>query len=129
MSKAKAMVEIAAFGALDAEITGATVYQDAPFDASGNLVIIGDLKSFALPGKATSADRRVQLSVVTLAPAEERAPLLAIMEQIEQVLDGQTLTHEGWTLAFGFEDDDAVLSEDGETYTGVSSFAVIALAP
>jgi hypothetical protein len=129
MSKAKAMVEITTFSALDAAITGATVYQDAPYDASGNLVIIGDLKSFAMPGKAQSDDRRVQVSIVSLASAEERAPLLAIMEQIEAVLDGQTLSHDGWTLAFAFEDDDAVLSDDGETYTGVSSFAVLALAP
>lgn len=129
MSKAKSIVEVATFNALDASINGATVYQDAPSNAPGDLVIIGDLRSFALPGKAQSNDRRVQVTIVSLVAAEERGPLLAIMDQIEGALDGVTMEHDGWTLAFTFEDDDAVLSEDGETYTGVSSFSALCLAP
>lgn len=129
MSKAKAMVEAAAFLALDASITGATVFQDAPENAPTPLVIIGDLKSVRLATKGADADRRVTIAIVTIVEAEERAPLLALQEQIEDALDGQNLEQGGWTLAFEFEDDDAVLSEDGSTYTGITSFTVLALAP
>lgn len=129
MSKAKAMVEQVAFRELAAVITGATVYQDAPANAGGDLVIIGDLKSFSLGGKGQSADRRVALQIVSIAIAEERAPLLALMDQIEEALDGQSFELEGWTIAFAFEDDDAVLNEDGASYSGISSFTALALAP
>lgn len=129
MSKAKAMVEQVAFRELAAVIEGATVYQDAPANAAGDLVIIGDLKSARLPGKESSDDRRVGLQIVSIAIAEERAPLLALMDQIEETLDGQSFELEGWTIVFGFEDDDAVLNEDGASYSGISSFTALALAP
>ncbi len=128
MSKAKAAVEAATFEALAAAIQGATVYQDAPADAGGDLVILGDMKSFRLQTKTSDDDRRVSISIVTLVTAEERAPLLALQDQIETALDGlEITTADGWTLAFAFEDDDAVLDEDGQTYTGVSAFTAIAL--
>jgi hypothetical protein len=129
MSKAKAMVEAAAFLALNNGVTGATVYQDAPENAPTPLVIIGDLKSSRLPTKDADDDRRVTISIVTIVEAEERAPLLALQEQIEAALDGQNLQQDGWLLAFEFEDDDAVLSEDGSTYSGITSFTVLAIAP
>lgn len=129
MSKAKAMVEQVAFRELAAVIRGATVYQDAPSDAAGDLVIIGDMKSARLGGKDQSGDRRVGLQIVSIAIAEERAPLLALMDQIEEALDGQSFELEGWTIAFAFEDDDAVLNEDGASYSGISSFTALALAP
>jgi len=129
MSSAKAMVEAAAFLALSSAITDAGVYQDAPENAPTPLVIIGDMKSSRLPTKDADADRRVTISIITIVEAEERAPLLTLQEQIENALDGQNFEQEGWVLAFEFEDDDAVLSEDGSTYSGVTSFSVLALAP
>ncbi len=128
MSSAKSIVELACFDALREAVVGATVYQDAPQDAPLPVVILGDMKSFRLDTKAASDDRRVQITIVSLVEAEERAPLLAIMEQIETALDGQTLLPDGWTLGFQFEEDDAVLADDGSTYTGVSTFTVVALA-
>lgn len=129
MSKAKAMVEQVAFRELAAVIRGATVYQDAPANAAGDLVIIGDLKSFSLGGKGQSGDRRVGLQIVSIAVAEERAPLLALMDQIEAALDGKSFELKGWTVAFAFEDDDAVLNDDGASYSGITSFTALALAP
>lgn len=129
MSKAKAMVEQVAFRELAAAISGATVYQDAPANAAGDLVIIGDMKSASLGGKDQSADRRVGLQIVSIAVAEERAPLLALMDQIEEALDGQSFELEGWSVSFVFEDDDAVLNDDGASYSGITSFAALALAP
>jgi len=129
MSKAKALVEIETYDRLAEVITGATVYQDAPEDAAGDLVIIGDMKSSSLATKGNDADRAVTVSIISLAEADERAPLLALQEQIEDALDGQTFTREGWTLGFAFEDDDAVLAEDGSTYSGITTFRVLALAP
>lgn len=129
MSSAKAMVEAAAFLALSSAITDAGVYQDAPENAPTPLVIIGDMKSSRLPVKEADADRRVTISIVTIVEAEERAPLLSLQEQIEAALDGQNIQQDGWLLAFEFEDDDAVLSEDGSTYSGITSFTVLAIAP
>ncbi len=129
MSKAKAIVEAVAFRELAAAIAGASVYQDAPSNAEGDLVIIGDLKSVRPALKDAGADRRVEISIVSLAIAEERAPLLALQDQIETILDEQTFELEGWTLAFTFQDDDAVLNEDGASYSGISSFEVLAIAP
>jgi len=128
MSNAKSVVELACFNALVAAVTGATVYQDAPQDAPLPVVILGDMKSWRLDVKGASDDRRVQISIVTLVEAEERAPLLALMNQIETALDDQTITPDGWTLGVQFEEDDAVLADDGSTYTGISTFTVVALA-
>ncbi|MEK9211721.1 hypothetical protein [Sphingomonas sp. 2378] len=129
MSNAKAMVELVAYRELAAAVSGATVYQDAPTGATGDLVILGDLKSFSMGGKGASADRRVEINIVSLVTAEERAPLLALQGQIEAALDGRTFTADGWTVAFVFKDDDAVLNEDGSSYSGITAFDAIALAP
>ena len=128
MSKAKAVVEAAIYNALSDAVDGATVYQDAPADAAYPVVIIGDMKSFGLGSKGATNDRRVTISIISLVEAEERAPLLKLQEQIEEALDGQTLEADGWTLGIVFDDDDAVLGEDGVTYSGISSFSVLALA-
>lgn len=129
MSRAKALVEAETYDRLAEAITDAGVWQDAPEDATGDLVIIGDMKSAGLSTKGSDGDRIVTISIVSLAEAQERAPLLALQEQIEGALDGQTFTREGWTLGYSFEDDDAVLAEDGSTYSGITTFRVLALAP
>lgn len=129
MSDAKAIVEAVAFRALAAAISKATVYQDAPVNAQGDLVILGDLKSFSMGGKGSSDDRRVEINIISLVVAEERAPLLSLQGQIEKALDGQNFSEAGWTVAFAFKDDDAVLDEGGGSYSGISAFDAIALAP
>jgi hypothetical protein len=128
LSKAKSVVEAAIFAALSETIEDAAVYQDAPADAPYPVVIVGDMKSFRLQTKGTSDDRRVTISIIALVEAEERAPLLKLQEQIEEALDGQSIEIEGWTLGVEFDDDDAVLGEDGVTYSGISSFSVLALS-
>jgi hypothetical protein len=127
MSEAKAAVEAAIFNALDAGVSGATVYQDVPEDAPLPVVIIGDMKSTPI-GPKDDPDRRVSVIIVTMVAAEERAPLLALQEQVEQLLDGLTFTPPGWTLRATFEDDDAQLAEDGVSYIGTSVFTVFALS-
>lgn len=129
MSDAKSIVEAVAFRVLAAAISNATVYQDAPVGAQGDLVILGDLKSFSMGGKGANDDRRVEINIISLVVAEERAPLLALQGQIEKALDGQNFTEKGWTVAFLFKDDDAVLDEGGGSYSGISAFDAIALAP
>lgn len=128
MSSAKSAVEAAVFEALNSIVTGATVYQDAPDNAPLPIVVIGDVRSSRLSGKPTSADRSVTVAIVTLIEAQERAPLLAIMDEIEQALDGASFAPDGWTLAGTFDDDEAVLADDGSTYSGVSTFTFLALA-
>ncbi len=123
-------MEAASYQFLSGHIARAAVYQDVPDNASAlnGLVIIGDVASRRIPEKPRSRDRIVTLTIVTLYEAEERAPLLAVMDEID-ALDDQTLTFEGWTLAFAFEDDDATLQEDGVTYAGITTFTILALAP
>ena len=128
MSDAKAVVEAAIFAALTDGVEGAPVYQDAPDNAPLPIVVVGDLKSAKLPGKDRSDDRIVTVTIVTLVEADERAPLLRLQEQIETALDRVTFEPEGWALAAYFEEDEAVLQEDGETYAGISTFTVIALS-
>lgn len=128
MSKAKAVVETLVYDTLSRAVTNAVVYQDAPDNAPLPIVVIGDMKSSRLPGKATTADRTVTVSIVTLIEAQERAPLLAIMDEIETALDGESFTSDGWTLAAAFDDDEAMLADDGSTYSGISSFTFLALA-
>ena len=128
MSNAKAVVEAALYDALSQALTGAVVYQDAPDNAPLPIVVIGDMKSSRLPGKASTPDRTVTVSIVTLIEAQERGPLLAIMDQIETALDGESFAPDGWTLAATFDDDEAMLADDGSTYSGISSFTFLALA-
>ncbi len=128
MSNAKSIVEAAVFAALDQAVTLATVYQDVPQDAEGDLVIIGDMKSSRMPGKEESPDRIVIVTIVGISFAEERAPLLAMQAQCDAALDGVTLEAPGWTLRGQFLDDDAVLAEDGSRYDGVASYQFTALA-
>lgn len=128
MSNAKAVVEAALYDALSQAVTGAVVYQDAPDNAPLPIVVIGDMKSSRLPGKGASPDRTVTVSIVTLIEAQERGPLLAIMDQIETALDGESFAPDGWTLAATFDDDEAMLADDGSTYSGISSFTFLALA-
>lgn len=128
MSDAKSAVEAAVYEALAASITGATVYQDVPENAPLPLVIVGDLSSKRLPGKAASRDRIVTVSIVALVDAEQRAPLLDLQDQIDDALDDARFTPTGWTLAGAFEDDEATLQEDGQTYGGVSTYTFLALA-
>lgn len=130
MSDAKSAVEAVFYTVLAGGITGARVFQDVPEDAmpvSGDgLVVIGDLKSEPFGGKA-DPDRRIGIIVVAQVTAEERAPLLALQSQIEQLLDGKTFDSGGWTLALTLDDDDAQLAEDGVSYVGTSAFTVFAL--
>lgn len=126
MTDAKSITELVAFQQLDAAVTGATVYQDAPEGTMLPIVVVGDMKSTPIGGKG-DRDRRISLLIQAEVSAEERAPLLALQTQIEEALDGLTIEQDGWTLAFTFEDDDAQLGEDGATYIGTSAFAVLAL--
>lgn len=129
MSNAKSIVEQVAFDEVAAAVTGAQVFQDVPNDQQGDIVVIGDMRSFRFSTKEASADQIVEISIVTLVIADERAPLLAIQEQIETALDGQTIDRDGWRLDFTFKDDDAVLGEEGAGYVGVTTFSVVAIAP
>lgn len=130
MSAAKSIVEGETYRRLADAVEGAAVYQDPPENAPYPLVIIGDLRSVRPGGKGADGDRIVTITIVTLVEAQERAPLLRLQEQIEKALDAQTFeTSDGWTLAYTFQDDDAVLDEDGATYAGLTVFTVVALQP
>jgi predicted phosphohydrolase len=127
MLDAVSATEQALFDALDAGITGATVWQDAPEDAELDLVILGDLTGRPL-GVKGDPDRIITATIFFQTAGEERAPLLKLQAQALEALDDQTLTGvEGWQINPTFVSATAELAEDGETYVGVSTFEVFAL--
>ena len=128
MSDAVELAEAALYERLSTTVTLARVFQDAPADQPLPVVIIGDLKAFPLGTKQSDADRRIDAVVVTMVSADERAPVLAIQAQVQSSLDDAILVAPGWTFDISFQDDDAVLGEDGSTYIGTSAFTIFALA-
>jgi len=129
MSNAKSIVEGVAYQALVDTITVVPVFQDVPADFLGDMVVIGDLKSRRFQTKVASPDRYVTVSIASIVTAEERAPLLNLQSLIEDALDGQSFESDGWAIEFSFEEDDAVLGEDGVTYSGITNFSALAIAP
>ncbi|MEH3107149.1 MAG: hypothetical protein PGN09_07665 [Sphingomonas fennica] len=126
MGSALTVVEAVLFETLEAGITDAPVLQDVPEDQPLPVVIVGDLLSVPFGGK-DDPDRRITATIITLCMAEERAPLLALQEQIETLLDEQRFERDGWTLAMSVDSAEAVLGEDGITYVGTSTFTILAL--
>ena len=127
MSDPIAAVEAEAFTALDGSVVGATVYQDAPEDAPLPLIVVGDINWRGF-GLKDDPDRQGTVSIFSQVNAEERAPLLALQDQIETTLDGHSSERDGWSIAFTYQTANAELGEDGATYVGVSLFAFTALA-
>lgn len=125
MSDAKAITERVMFDALAAGIAGAAVYQDVPQDTPLPVVVLGDMKSYPI-GAKSDPDRRISAIIVSMVAAEERAPVLALQKQIEVALDGKCFKPTGWEINVTFEDDDAVLAEDGAVYLGTSAFTIFA---
>ena len=126
MTDAKSATEAALFAELDAGVTGAQVFQDAPANAQLPIVIIGDMTATPI-GAPGDPDRRVAVTILTIVEAEERQPLLDLQAQVETLLDDIALAYDGWTIRPTFESADAVLGGDGVTYVGSQQFTVFAL--
>lgn len=131
MSEAFNATEVAVFTALNvADLTSlAEVHQHVPQDTSGSIVIIGDLDGESFGAKdPNDEDRLISLSITTQVPGEERKPVLRIQDQIETLLNGQTLTtYPGWSISIMFDGASAILFPDGQRYVGTSNFTVFAL--
>lgn len=121
-------IEQAVFGLLTTPtpIAGASVYQHVPENTAPPVVIIGDMDSEPL-GAKDDPDCRVSLTITAIVSGEQRKPVLALLEQVKGRLAGQRAAQSGWTLAFDFERDDAVLLDTGDGYVGTSRYSVIAL--
>lgn len=127
MSSAANAIEIATYALLtESGPIGAAVYQHVPEDTPPPVVIIGDIETRPL-GTKDEKDRIASLTILTVTEAEERAPALAIMQKIEDRLDGATRTIGGWNLSFSFDGDDTTLTPDGGGYVGTSRFTIMAL--
>lgn len=127
MTSAASATEQAVYDALDAGVTGATVYQHAPENASLPLVIIGDIDGGPM-GTKGDTDRELSLTITTLTQGEQRAPLLELMEMVETALHSQRLASGGWNINPVLTGEAAILGPDGETYIGTQTFTVFALA-
>lgn len=125
MASAKDAIEAGSYQLLTG-IVGAQLFQHVPENTPPPVVIIGDIELNALGGK-DDPDRRGTLTIVSVTEGEERKPLSAIMEQVDDRLDGKTVTVGGWEIAFNFQSDDAVLAPDGAGYVGQGRYQVIAL--
>ncbi len=127
MTSATAACEIATFETLDAGIEDAPVYQDVPDDAPLPVVIIGDLLSVPFAG-ADDPDRRITLTIAVLTDGDERAPCSDLLDQVEALLAGKSLKHDGWDLHFSLVSCAAELAEDGSGYLGTAIFQVLAFS-
>lgn len=127
MSQAKTATALAAYDALAAAITGASVFQDVPDNFTGEMVVVGPMSSKPV-GAPEDPDRYVQLTIVSMGQGDENAPVLALQGQVEAALAGKILRPDGWTLQFQFLDDNIELDNDGVTYVGTTLFHVVALS-
>lgn len=123
MIDAKSAAEIALFDALNGNIEGVTVYQDAPANVALPVTIIGDLTGRSAGAKG-DPDMIVSASIVSEFAAEERAPLLVAQGRIKELLHEEGFEVEGWIVRPLWLNDNAQLGEDGETYIGASLFDV-----
>jgi len=128
MTNAVSAVEAAAYEALSAGVTLATVHQHVPANTPPPVVIIADMDAERLGTKEGDPDRNVTLTVTSIIQGEARLPLLELQAEIETTLDGLRVTPPGWTLKFTFQSSDGVLLEDGQTYVGNSRFGVLAFS-
>jgi hypothetical protein len=125
MNSALSACEKAVFVALAAGVSGAAVQQHVPQETAAPIVIIGDLEAEPLGGKGNT-DRDIGLSITTIDQAEQRKPALALMDQVNSVLDQATLTEAGWIFHLWLESESAVLLGDGKTYEGLQRYRVMA---
>jgi len=123
---AESILEEQIYAALSGAISGATVFQDVPENEPYPIVMIGDMASEPLATKDDD-DSRITVSIIALTSAEERAPVLALNEQVKDALKGSRFHASGWTFAGQYLSADAVIAEDGVSYVGTSSFAFLAL--
>ncbi|MCH4894006.1 DUF3168 domain-containing protein [Sphingomonas sp. SFZ2018-12] len=119
--------EKAAFDRLDAQITGAGVYQHAPNNAAPPVVIIGDIDASPI-GAKDDPDRRIAMIVVVVTEGQQRKPCSDLVAQVEQAIDGVTMTVDGYSIELTVESSQVVLSGDAETYVGTVNFTGFALA-
>tara|TARA_R110000868_G_scaffold111222_10_gene300468 strand:+ start:357 stop:746 length:390 start_codon:yes stop_codon:yes gene_type:complete len=105
---------------------GAPVFQHVPEDTAPPVIIIGDIEAIPIGGKG-DPDRRLTLTIVTVTAAEERKPLLDLMNAIETRLDNARTTESGWELSFTFLGSSAALTPEGDGYVGENRFDILAL--
>lgn len=128
MSSAADAIEAAAYTALSAAVTLATVKQHVTEKTPPPLAIVGDIDLEPFNTKGADPDRRGELKIQCEMDEEARKPMLALQKQVEDALDGLTATPTGWRVQFAFIASTAGLSEDGAIYVGLSRFTVIALS-
>jgi hypothetical protein len=119
--------QAAVFGALDDRVTLAPVHDHVKQDTDPPFVKIGTIETISEGGKDEQAET-LQVEVHTIYRGADRSALLAIMHEVREALEGQTITAPDasfWTPTF----IGAVASEagpDGVTYAGISTFEVFA---
>lgn len=127
MTSASAAVEAQAYEVLAPGIADAEVYQDVPDDAPLPVVVIGDILAVPFAG-ADDPDRRVTLTILTLTEGDERAPCIALQDQIETLLGGVSFEVPGWDLHFLPASSAAELADDGSGYVGTTILTILAFS-
>jgi len=127
MAAPHATLESSVYNLLANNIDGAAVYQDVPNNYSGPTVTLGDMDGEPIATK-DDTDWDLRLTILSEVSADERAPVLALMEQISTLLDRRKIITPRWVFSLSFQADSAALDEGGVTYTGTSFFRAIALS-
>jgi hypothetical protein len=126
MSSALAATEIATFNALTAGVTLAPVYQHVPDGTSAPVVIVAELDGDDLDAKVSDGSKAISLTITSEYWGSARAPLLAIMDQVETTLDGAKLSQDGFTISL--KQTSAEGRQVGEkTYFGTNTFTGFAI--
>lgn len=127
MSRPHSVAEQAVYTRLADNITGATVFQDVPDNFGGDMVVIGEIDGDPLSTK-DSTDWTLTLTIISQVTADERAPVIALMDQISELLDRHTFNLDQWKLACSFVTDNAALDESGKEYIGTTRISILALS-
>lgn len=128
MSDAKSALGAVAFTRLSDTVTLAPVFEHVPPGTNPPVAVIGDIEATKFGTKGADRDRQISLEVITMTEGEERLPLQLLQAEVEDALDGATITTDDWTFGFSLQSSDDVLLEDGLTYQGTTRFDVLALS-
>jgi len=127
MTSATDLAELVTFERLRDQVTLADVFQDVPDDTAPPVVIVGDMEWDPFTDDPDEVDKRITLRIVTVTAGDERAPCLAIVDEVEAALRGYDVTRDGWRLRYLAPDSDAALIGDDSGYHGTTSIEIVAL--
>lgn len=121
------VAEAVLFQRLDGSVS-APVFQHVAEDTPAPFVMIGELADQPLDTKG-DGDCLIAAQVSAVTEGEQRKPLIALLGEIRDSLDGAVVSHGGWELHIRWLSRTASRHpERAEVYVGLATFEITALA-